>query len=294
MKNKKIFTIVTLVLTATLLVMPLYAVSAQTLIWTGNVYSSGALVTGPILESGKNYLIVAYEIFWYDYENNLAADAQYYTTSALDHWNWENYLPAPDGHSFLQVDGADQDWGPFSNGDSGHTYYLNYVGTGAEVTFQIIDWIDGSGNNVCHFPIRIFECEDFEYAGLTPGFWKNHVDLWTGYDTNDLFSDDEIFDVLITINQGKKTEVSDPTLLEALCAKGGVNEKKGVCDALARHAVAALLNAAHPDVNYPLSTEEVIEKVNYAITNGGVEALKNELQGYNSLGGGIDAHGNAL
>jgi len=82
--------------------------------------------------------------------------------------------------------------------------------------------------------------------------------------------------------------------MEALAAQGGVNEAKGVYDALARHAVAALLNAAHPEVNYPMTQAEIINAVQNAITSGGAESLKNTLEGYNQLGGGIDAHGNPI
>lgn len=131
-------------------------------------------------------------------------------------------------------------------------------------------------------------CE--QYEGLTPGFWKNHPVCWMGYSPTDTFED--IFERTITINaHGKKPGNSDPTLMEALNAKGG-----GI-NALARHAVAALLNAAHSEINYPLSTDEVKEALQNAIDSGDstvIEALKNELDMYNNAGGGIDAHGNPI
>jgi len=131
--------------------------------------------------------------------------------------------------------------------------------------------------------------------GLTPGFWKNHPDVWMGYSIDDKFSD--VFGVSITINAGKKDENTDPTLLEALKAKGGVKEEEGVYDALARHAVAALLNAAHSDVDYPMIEQSIIDAVAEAIGNSDytdAEPLKNMLDMYNNLGGGIDAHGNPI
>lgn len=131
--------------------------------------------------------------------------------------------------------------------------------------------------------------------GLTPGFWKNHVDLWIGFSSDDTFFD--VFGVEITINSGKKDEITGPTLLEALSAKGGVNENKGVYDALARHAVAALLNAEHPDVEYPMMKQAIIDAVAEAIGNTDqtdAGPLKNMLDAYNNLGGGIDAHGNPI
>lgn len=123
--------------------------------------------------------------------------------------------------------------------------------------------------------------------GLTPGFWKNHESAWAGYSTDESF--EEIFDVDITISAGKKTENESPTLLEALSAKGGVNEDKGVYDALIRHAVAAILNAANPNINYPLTETEIINAVHDAIIDGNpsAELLKNELDSYNNLGASI-------
>ncbi|MBN1244237.1 hypothetical protein JXA31_01425 [Candidatus Bathyarchaeota archaeon] len=135
-----------------------------------------------------------------------------------------------------------------------------------------------------------------EFEGLTPGFWKNHPDLWTGYSTDDTFYD--VFGVYITINaKGNDPGIYNPTLIEAIAAQGGVNEEKGVYDALARHAVAALLNAAHPEVTYPMTEQEIIDAVAEAISNADMtdaEPLKNTLDMYNNAGGGIDAHGNPI
>jgi hypothetical protein len=130
------------------------------------------------------------------------------------------------------------------------------------------------------------------YEGLTPGFWKNHVNCWMGYSPGEKFSD--VFGVQVTINAGKKDENTDPTLLDALKAKGGVNEDKRVYDALVRHAVAALLNAGHVNVGYPWTEQAIIDAVADAIGNGGAGPLKNMLDDYNNLGGGIDAHCNPI
>ena len=131
--------------------------------------------------------------------------------------------------------------------------------------------------------------------GLSPGFWKNHVNCWVGYDPDDLFSD--VFGVEITINSGKKDEITGPTLLEALRAKGGVNEVKGVYGALARQAVAALLNVAQPGVDYPNVEQAIIDAVKEAIENtdkSDAKPLKDMFDIYNNLGGGIDANSNPI
>ena len=136
--------------------------------------------------------------------------------------------------------------------------------------------------------------EDGDYEGLTPGFWKNHPELWDEYGPNELFED--VFGVSVTINAKKNDPgISTPTLMEALQARNGINAEKDIYDALVRHAVAALLNADHPLVNYPWSEAEIIQAVADAI-NGirDAEALKDMLQTFNSIGGGIDAHGNPI
>lgn len=132
-------------------------VAAEYLVWEGSVYSSGAEVYSPVLGSGGRYRIEVGGIWWYDWDENLAADAMYYTTSASDSWDWPNHFPAPGGHSFLQINSLDVDWGLFSNGDTGHMYSIRCIGNGTSVSFRIVDWMDGNyGNNDCHFLVRIY------------------------------------------------------------------------------------------------------------------------------------------
>jgi hypothetical protein len=91
------------------------------------------------------------------------------------------------------------------------------------------------------------ECPPPGGEGCTPGYWKNHLEDWppTGYDPADDF--DATFGV----------DFFDPdiTLEEATRARGGGVKK------LARHGTAALLSAAHPDVDYPFTVAEVIALV---------------------------------
>jgi hypothetical protein len=130
----------------------------EVLIWDKYVLSSGVEVTSPVLEYGKLYRIVADEVWWYNWDYNLAADAQYYTTDLSNSWDWVNHFHAPDGHSFLQINGQDVNWGPFSNGDTNHTYTIYYTGEGAALTFRIVDWMDGNyGNNYCKIRVRIYK-----------------------------------------------------------------------------------------------------------------------------------------
>ena len=139
-------------------ILPMFSVKAQeTFLWGADVPSTGELVVSPVLETGRQYRIVAKGVFFYDNVYRLAADPQYYTTSH-NAWLWDNYFPAPDGHSFLQINGGDVNWGPFSNGDTGHIYTIYYTGTGESIVFRVVDWIDGDySDNTCHFPVEIYE-----------------------------------------------------------------------------------------------------------------------------------------
>lgn len=117
--------------------------------------------------------------------------------------------------------------------------------------------------------------------GCTPGYWKNHAGTfsqsvggqkkpssWEGFLPTDSY--DTVFGV---------TSSFDGTLIEALIRGGGGE------NALGRHAVAALLNAAHSGVDYDLSTAEVIQIVQDAYGPGGdFEDAKNTLAALNEQG----------
>jgi uncharacterized repeat protein (TIGR01451 family) len=114
--------------------------------------------------------------------------------------------------------------------------------------------------------------------GCTPGYWKQsqHFDSWTGYTPDQTFS--SVFGRVITVDLAKQQTADDPTLLQALKANGG-----GI-NALARHSVAALLNAASADVDYAFTEAEVISMVQNAIDGGDLEDAKNTLAAENELG----------
>lgn len=95
-----------------------------------------------------------------------------------------------------------------------------------------------------------WDCGQWEIptgSSCTPGYWKNHEEDWpaTGYSLSDDF--DTVF--------GTDYFNPDKTLYQALWTGGGGLYRLG------RHGTAALLNAAHPDVSYPLTVAEVIEAV---------------------------------
>jgi hypothetical protein len=92
----------------------------------------------------------------------------------------------------------------------------------------------------------------------TQGFWKNHLDAWVATG----LSPSHTVGVVFT---DAPSELTGDTLLDALKYKGGPG-KLGGARILLRAAVAALLNEAHPGVEYPADdTKEVIDDVNEAL-----------------------------
>jgi len=80
--------------------------------------------------------------------------------------------------------------------------------------------------------------------------------------------------------------LDNSTLRQALSFKGGSNIT-AAARILLRAGVAALLDSAHPDVNYPLTTAQVIAQVNAALASNNritMLALASQLDAYNNLG----------
>ena len=109
--------------------------------------------------------------------------------------------------------------------------------------------------------------------GCTPGYWKTKANdaVWgpTGYHWDDYF--DDVFGC-----------GPHETLLNVMWTGGGHEI------ALYRHAVAALLNASHPLVDYDMSVGDVID---LTCTPGDVGDAKDALELLNELGCPINAHG---
>jgi hypothetical protein len=97
--------------------------------------------------------------------------------------------------------------------------------------------------------------------GCTPGYWKNHLE--SGPPTG--FSPGQRLDTVFSA--GGLGSLGSSTLLEALSFKGGstLTEAKQI---LLRAAVASLLNAAHPDVDFGASPAAIIAAVNAALSSG--------------------------
>jgi hypothetical protein len=84
--------------------------------------------------------------------------------------------------------------------------------------------------------------------------------------------------------------LANATLAEGLAFQGGdtVEEKSEI---LLRAAIAAVLNAAHPSINYPLSVSGIVSTVNAALASGDsgtIVALAGALDSRNNLGCSIN------
>lgn len=89
--------------------------------------------------------------------------------------------------------------------------------------------------------------------------------------------------------------LADRTLGEAVCDLSGGPDLVDAQRQLAGHATAALLNAAHEDIHYPMTVNEVIAAVQAALETGDRDAIldqKDVFDEYNNLGCSLDAHGN--
>jgi hypothetical protein len=111
-------------------------------------------------------------------------------------------------------------------------------------------------------------------TGCTPGYWKQeqHFDSWVDWISPEQYFDDYF---------GAGPHV---TLLEALWMKGGGE------NAFLRHAVAALLNANHPDVEYRYYHPDVMQIVQdtYAANPPPFEAVKDDFAYWNEMGCPLD------
>jgi hypothetical protein len=169
----------------------------------------------------------------------------------------------------------------------GNAYIAGQAGS-SETTFPVTVGPDLTFNGGVFFGdafvAKVAEIAQFEGCGL--GFWKRaqHFDDWvpTGFSPNQTL--ESVFDV------PDQCDLDNSTLLQALSFQGG---DTGVCGAmriLLRTAVAALLNSAHPDVDYSLTTAEVIADVNAALASGDrqtILALASELDASNNLGSNL-------
>lgn len=137
-----------------------------------------------------------------------------------------------------------------------------------------------SGDSV---DIGAFEFQQvIQYQGLGIGFWKTKSGssywLETAYAKTDLIGS--------AFGPAYPGAYGGSTLIQALNFGGGPGPL-GAERILLRQAVAAILNASHPGINYPLSISQIVTAVQTAVDSGdpaAMHALEQVLEGYNNLG----------
>lgn len=110
-------------------------------------------------------------------------------------------------------------------------------------------------------------------AGCTPGFWRqaHHYAYWTSpYTPTTAFG--AVF-----------ADAFPGQTLGQVVQQGG-----GGLNALGRHTVAALLNAASPEVNYGMTPAQVIAGFNAAVASGNYDAQKLIFESANERGCTVD------
>ena len=157
--------------------------------------------------------------------------------------------------------------------DAANTYGTGFYPVAGEVIAVLVDGTTINQRSI----IEVMIPE--EYEGLTPGFWKNHENQWQGYSSSDkinsVFTIQPIYIIPLAT-----------TFRQALRFGGGPL-LWGAARILLRSAVAALLNAAHPLVNYPLSQLEIISQVNNVLASynrASILNLHEILDTYNNYG----------
>jgi len=145
---------------------------------------------------------------------------------------------------------------------------LSYSGTGVDF---------GGGALSLNLPFQVeVECTDWQ--GCSHGYWKNHTEAWPeAYDPSDLVVG------VFTSWSGD----SSLTLLQAMQFKGPGDTVEDAQRILLQQAVASLLNAAHDDVNFPMSVADLTTAVNAALAGSdrdAILALKDDLDEKNNLG----------
>lgn len=170
-----------------------------------------------------------------------------------------------------------------------HVYYYNPPARTSDTGLH--SPVVGMNNvpTISHYTFCYLAGDDDEYTGegCTPGYWKTRAGSWgpTGYSTDTT--------VAPVFTEAAGTNVADATLHEALSFDGGP-DADGARLILMRAAVAALLNAAHPEIEYPRTEQEVIDTINEALAIGtpaAMLALADALDEDNNLGCPLNAHG---
>lgn len=128
--------------------------------------------------------------------------------------------------------------------------------------------------------------------GCSHGFWKNHAQLWPSpYTSQTTFSSVGGLSAE-TLSAVLNTLPGEPQIMQLLSFTGGPSSQAGEYGILLRAFAASLLNAAHPSVNFGLSSSDVVNELNTLFAVGGGRsaflALASRFESYNNMGCPLD------
>jgi hypothetical protein len=142
-----------------------------------------------------------------------------------------------------------------------------------------------SKGGTCTQSVNVYlYCETIGKEGCGQGYWKNNLLAWTT--TN--FSPDQTVESVFNVPD--VFGLDDTTLIEIL-QSGGSTTPTGSAIVLLRSATTAILNAYHPEVDYPLTVAQIISSVNAALlgNKNGMQSLAKTLDKYNNSKCPLDA-----
>lgn len=119
--------------------------------------------------------------------------------------------------------------------------------------------------------------------GCTPGYWKNHTEDWQR------FTPDTTLGEFFTF-PAELSQFADLTFLDALNLQGG-SDLSGKTEILLRAAVAAVLNMAHGEVDYPYrpysrpgNVQAIVNNALASLDEGKIVNIAAKLDAANNLG----------
>ena len=186
----------------------------------------------------------------------------------------------PEGASLTAVLVDPPASGTLTLGPDGSLVFVPAPGFSGTVTFTYTANDGSADSNVATVTITVTPSSP-GVEGCSPGYWKNHADSWaaTGYATSQVVQ--TVFNAAVLY-----PSLGFATLQQGLSFGGGSGAEGGA-RILLRAGIAALLNAAHPDVGYPRSSADVLAQVNAALASQSrnvMLALATSLDVDNNLG----------
>ncbi|HWN40924.1 MAG TPA: hypothetical protein VNW71_01820, partial [Thermoanaerobaculia bacterium] len=168
---------------------------------------------------------------------------------------------------------------------AGESMYCS--GSGIAQSGQYSAIATATGNGACGQ--KVSDDDPVHYYGKAPkadegcshGYWKNHSSSWpaTGYSTgqkvSSAFSQAALYPTL-----------ANATLHASLSFSGGSDVTAAAANML-KQATGSLLNSAHPGVDFPYSTAQLISAVNAALASKNSSVLlglASDLDDANNLG----------